>query len=495
MNSVNCQPYYQAASVMASNPYTMQAHQMQVQQQRGFFGDVYSYHSQPTTQYMYNPSAGGSAMSIVADLATTASASNAHLSPIPIVSSAFIPHSSSIESSTISTAASATAAEGDVSSVMPAASYSNSNPYASLLNKANLKIQGSMDEMAINWSTEEWDNRRRLVQFWRRQDGNDIYCTFAPISASERQPNSIVVSCIYWHEKGDCYITSVDTIMLLENLIGVRFTVEEKNRIRRNLEGFRPVTVSKCKSESAEFFKLIMSFPNPKPRNIEKDVKVFPWTVLPYALKKIISKYTASYSSTASVNVDAIQNPSYPASLPATASVHSASPASEAYGAEVSSSSNSPLQTSPHIVVSQGSRVGSVSPLQGQVQQQQQQQQQQEDVRGAYHAAQPYDTLSPYTSSRHHQQSQQYHHHQQQQTVLYPQASSHNVTSQQFVYRHISPYAAPTDQVTYDAYGTGVTDLDVKEEAVTFGSSASGHNENHASTPRTLGSWCGADDE
>ncbi|KAF9931359.1 hypothetical protein FBU30_010394 [Linnemannia zychae] len=192
------------------------------------------------------------------------------------------------------------------------ASVGNYNPYSSLLNKANLKFTGNMDDMAINWTGEEWESHRRLVQFWRRQDGNDIHCNFAPVAPADRQPNSIVVSCIYWAEKNDCFLTSVDCIYLLESLIAVRFTVEEKNRIRRNLEGFRPITVSKCKPESAEFFKLIMSFPNPKPRNIEKDVKVFPWKVLPYALKKIISKYTASYSSTASIQADAFHNANFP---------------------------------------------------------------------------------------------------------------------------------------------------------------------------------------
>ncbi|KAG0206804.1 hypothetical protein BGX28_001830 [Mortierella sp. GBA30] len=196
-----------------------------------------------------------------------------------------------------------------LASGLPLSTY---NPYASLLNKANLKFNGNMDDMAINWNGEEWESHRRLVQFWRRQDGNDIHCTFAPVAPADRQPNSIVISCIYWAEKNDCYLTSVDCIYLLESLIAVRFTVEEKNRIRRNLEGFRPVTVSKCKPESAEFFKLIMSFPNPKPRNIEKDVKVFPWKVLPYALKKIISKYTASYSSTASIQTDAFHNANFP---------------------------------------------------------------------------------------------------------------------------------------------------------------------------------------
>ncbi|KAF9351333.1 hypothetical protein BGX26_010644 [Mortierella sp. AD094] len=209
--------------------------------------------------------------------------------------------------------------QSNVSSALPIGSYS---PYSSMLNKANLQFAGNMDDMAINWSTDEWESHRRLVQFWRRQDGNDIHCNFAPVAPAERQPNSIVVSCIYWAEKNDCYLTSVDCIYLLESLIAVRFTVEEKNRIRRNLEGFRPVTVSKCKPESAEFFKLIMSFPNPKPRNIEKDVKVFPWKVLAYALKKIISKYTTSYSSTASVQQEAFHNANFPngSTLPLTSS-------------------------------------------------------------------------------------------------------------------------------------------------------------------------------
>ncbi|KAI7854372.1 hypothetical protein BDC45DRAFT_440633 [Circinella umbellata] len=117
-------------------------------------------------------------------------------------------------------------------------------------------------------------------------------------SPHHKSSSSLVVSCIYWRERDDYYITSVDCIYLLEGLIGVQFTVEEKNRIRRNLEGFRPLTVSKCKPDCADFFKLIMGFPNPKPRNIEKDVKVFAWKTLPHALRKIIRKYTPSYSST-----------------------------------------------------------------------------------------------------------------------------------------------------------------------------------------------------
>jgi len=173
------------------------------------------------------------------------------------------------------------------------------NPYSMYQTKAVLKIEGDLDKMSEDWSQEEIDAKRRLVQFERTQSNSTISATFAPITPEARPTRSICVSCIWWEEKDEYYITSVDTIYLLEQLVNVRFTVEEKNRIRRNLEGFRPLTVSKAKADSEEFFKVIMGFPMPKPRNIEKDVKVFAWKVLSHALKKIISKYSASYASTA----------------------------------------------------------------------------------------------------------------------------------------------------------------------------------------------------
>ncbi|KAF1811611.1 hypothetical protein P152DRAFT_371506, partial [Eremomyces bilateralis CBS 781.70] len=174
------------------------------------------------------------------------------------------------------------------------------NPYAIYPNaRAMLKIDGDLDSMTQNWNRAELDARRRLVQFTRSQAGSTIITLFRPVSPEERAPNSICISCILWEERQEYFVTSVDTIYLLESLVAVRFTVEEKNRIRRNLEGFRPLTVAKSKADSEDFFKLIMGFPNPKPRNIEKDVKVFPWKILEQALKKIISKYSASYSSTA----------------------------------------------------------------------------------------------------------------------------------------------------------------------------------------------------
>lgn len=209
-----------------------------------------------------------------------------------------------------------------------------------LWSKAHLNLDtAKLVNMANDWTPEEWSARRRLVHFQRSHqlfEGGvlEIDCQISPMSqqqhherrmkqnmaaaanaaamaaavAAGRAPTlqapmpeapPLVVSCIYWAERQDYYITSVDCIYLLEGLIGVQFTVEEKNRIRRNLEGFRPLTVSKSKEDSASFFRLIMSFPHPKPRNIEKDVKVFAWSSLGHALRKIVRKHTPSYSSTA----------------------------------------------------------------------------------------------------------------------------------------------------------------------------------------------------
>ena len=162
--------------------------------------------------------------------------------------------------------------------------------------RAKLEVIGDLDDMARNWTSEEFTLRRRLVQIWRKQEGNIIKVNFRPLNPNQPRPlNAVVISCIYWEERQECFFTSVDAIYVLESIVGNRFAVEEKNRIRRNLEGFRPLTVSKGKPDSEEFFKLIMAFPAPKPRNIEKDVKAFPWRILTSALRKIIGKYSANY--------------------------------------------------------------------------------------------------------------------------------------------------------------------------------------------------------
>jgi hypothetical protein len=156
---------------------------------------------------------------------------------------------------------------------------------------ARLEFRTPLTDICTNWEESEIIAGRRLVYFSSEQRNNTLEVSCSAIAPEKLSSHDVVVSCIYQEDLNQCFITSVDIIFLLQRLVGEQFTVMEKNRIRRNLEGFRPITVSKHRAGVSEFFQKIMDFPDPKPRNIEKDLKVFPWHCLDQALNKIISKY------------------------------------------------------------------------------------------------------------------------------------------------------------------------------------------------------------
>ncbi|KAG6891732.1 hypothetical protein C0992_006152 [Termitomyces sp. T32_za158] len=159
-----------------------------------------------------------------------------------------------------------------------------------------LQLITPLSTICENWSSAENACGRRLVRFSKVQDGRRLVLSCEPITPDDYRESDSVISCIYREESRTCYVTSVDIIFLLERLTNSDFPVEEKNRIRRNLEGLRPTTVSKHKHGFEDFFQRIMEFPDPKPRNIEKDLKVFEWSLLDQALEKILSKYVRHVS-------------------------------------------------------------------------------------------------------------------------------------------------------------------------------------------------------
>lgn len=154
-----------------------------------------------------------------------------------------------------------------------------------------LQIITPLETMCTGWGQDEHRLGRRLVRFLKVQDGRKLIISCQPIPQEEYRDTDTVISCIYRAQTDAYYVTSVDIIYLLERLVNDEFPVEEKNRIRRNLEGLRPITVSKHKAGFESFFQRIMEFPDPKPRNIEKDLKVFDWSLLGQAVDKIIAKY------------------------------------------------------------------------------------------------------------------------------------------------------------------------------------------------------------
>lgn len=196
------------------------------------------------------------------------------------------------------------------STTMPSTSHPSETAAKALVRTTQLGSQmaepalvvfrNNLETMKQSWTEIELNTHRRLVQFWKRQVGNRFEIFFDVVPQESYKENTIVVSCIYREDTDDFFITSVDVIYLLESLSGSRFEVEEKNRIRRNLEGFKPLTVSKSKPGTEDFFRLIMEFPPPRPRNIEKDVKVFEWGKLRSMLDKVFSKYSTIPSNNSS---------------------------------------------------------------------------------------------------------------------------------------------------------------------------------------------------
>ncbi|KAG7442418.1 uncharacterized protein BT62DRAFT_954795 [Guyanagaster necrorhizus] len=154
-----------------------------------------------------------------------------------------------------------------------------------------LEITTPLDTMCTSWDASEDRMGRRLVRFRNVQDGCKLIISCEAVRQDDYCDKDTVISCIFRHENRLHYVTSVDIIYLLERITNNDFPVEEKNRIGRNLEGLRPTTISKYKRGFENLFQRIMDFPDPKPRNIEKDLKVFEWSLLGQALEKILSKY------------------------------------------------------------------------------------------------------------------------------------------------------------------------------------------------------------
>jgi hypothetical protein len=133
--------------------------------------------------------------------------------------------------------------------------------------------------------------------------GDSIQLSFRRISPEEYTERLFVISCIYHHvnledEKTqekftrERWYTSVEILKLVEFIADGESTSIDKSRNRRNLEFIKPTTVSRA--ALPQFFQLLMDFPMPKPRGIEKDIKAFPWDSLEAGLKKVMEKYVRS---------------------------------------------------------------------------------------------------------------------------------------------------------------------------------------------------------
>jgi hypothetical protein len=116
--------------------------------------------------------------------------------------------------------------------------------------RAVLRIMSPLATMTTGWTKEEIDVGRRLVRFQRTIVESEVQLSVHPLAQADYDchdhkhdsDDATVISCILRPQAEGYCATSVDIICLLEMIEGADFEVEEKNRIRRNLEGLRPTT-------------------------------------------------------------------------------------------------------------------------------------------------------------------------------------------------------------------------------------------------------------
>ncbi|KAL7921611.1 hypothetical protein ACQKWADRAFT_117177 [Trichoderma austrokoningii] len=174
------------------------------------------------------------------------------------------------------------------------------------MNKITLKVVGgNLDEVTQDWSLEELQDSRRIVAFQKILSKSTLDISFNAVTAENMRPDGFYISCIKRDDIGNYYFIQEDMIRFIAWLLTWSHTepfpynlsAEEKNQILQTLEDFNPLILSKVKTETEDFFKLIMGLPHPQPSDFDIQIEVHRWETLLPALNTIIDKYSAYLKS------------------------------------------------------------------------------------------------------------------------------------------------------------------------------------------------------
>jgi hypothetical protein len=150
------------------------------------------------------------------------------------------------------------------------------------------------------WTAAERTVKRRLIAFHCISTEETFTGSFSAVAIghfADAPPDSKVVSCILIPDliSGQkCIITSYDLINLVDWMIHSPnwFDVNERNRVRRNLELFKPQTLRKNGAfDGFNIFDQVTGYLYPKPWNIQKDFKVFDWAQIETIMVDIVKRY------------------------------------------------------------------------------------------------------------------------------------------------------------------------------------------------------------
>ena len=160
-------------------------------------------------------------------------------------------------------------------------------PKDSIMTRACPEFLGHLDALSTRWTAEEQAAKRRIVGFSHEWCNNVITIDFHWAAAEPER----CVSCIWWEERKEAFITCIDLVRIVESLTSVPFDNLEKSRIRYDFDRFKAEKVDGL--EHPEFWKTIIQFDIPKPFTHKRDLKLFQWTVIKPALIETIRNYVS----------------------------------------------------------------------------------------------------------------------------------------------------------------------------------------------------------
>jgi hypothetical protein len=166
-----------------------------------------------------------------------------------------------------------------------------------------VNLEGDIESMIEDWSEQEVKAGRRLVCFEREQEAHIVRLRFhaQPPNTLLTRDKEPIISCIKWpDERHGYFVTSFDILKLSEFILNRSMGTELKNRARRNMAYINCETLPKVKSEVErqltpleEAFTHVMHFEDPKPRSIEKSIKIYDWSYLMKCINKILSRWVS----------------------------------------------------------------------------------------------------------------------------------------------------------------------------------------------------------
>jgi hypothetical protein len=161
-----------------------------------------------------------------------------------------------------------------------------------------LRVVGELDEIMDDWKALEKKAGRRLVRFWREQSGSLVNLSFAaqPPLDPYNEKSQMVISCIRLPDREGLWVTSFDIVRLAEYILHLPLNTDMKNRARRNMASVECKTLLRVvahEHSKLEGFTVVMQFEDPKPRSIEKSIKIYKWDVLQTCLSKILQRFVS----------------------------------------------------------------------------------------------------------------------------------------------------------------------------------------------------------